>query len=656
MSSLRHAPRVLAGFLSLALAATLSHAAGMPAATLASPASVTTTSARLNGSVNPNGSATQVGFQLGTTTAYGTIVYASPASIAATASTTAVSASVSGLQCGTTYHYQLGARNAYGDRRTADGAFTTAACATLPPPPPPPPPPSTVAPTATTSAASGVTQTQATLGGSATAGTASATLSYDFGTTTSYGSSRAGTPASIAANTGSTAFSATVTGLTCGTTYNYRARAVSSAGTGLGSNQSFTTAACTTPPPPPPPPPPPSGNLDCAQANVRCVAPSGANAEYANIQAAVNAAQPGDTVQVFDGNYVGFVVSRGGTPAAPITVKAAGSNVVIDRVNSANEGIRVNNASYVVIEGFTVVGMPAFGLTARGASPTAPMHGVVIRDNTVYNSGSSNIYASQVSDSLLEGNTAYGSGASHGMYLANGGSDNTVIRGNLLYNNASNGLHLNGDLSVGGDGLHQNVTIEDNVIYGNTANGMDLDGVQASTFRNNVVYNNGRHGIRAFQVDGAAGPRNLVFENNTISVKSGNTPIKLTEDGGGHTFFNNILVNEGTSGGSIVVGSPAVKSSNNTFVNPGFSVNAGSSMITLAQWRSSTGGDASSLTSTQDALFVAAATRDYRLKSGSPAANAGLASFNGFQAPADDIAGTARPKGGATDQGAYESF
>jgi hypothetical protein len=43
---------------------------------------------------------------------------------------------------------------------------------------------------------------------------------------------------------------------------------------------------------------------------------------------------------------------------------------------------------------------------------------------------------------------------------------------------------------------------------------------------------------------------------------------------------------------------------------------------------------------------------DYRLKAGSPAANAGTS----LSLVTDDIAGTPRPQGGAYDIGAYESF
>ena len=63
-----------------------------------------------------------------------------------------------------------------------------------------------------------------------------------------------------------------------------------------------------------------------------------------------------------------------------------------------------------------------------------------------------------------------------------------------------------------------------------------------------------------------------------------------------------------------------------------------------------------SKTSTQAELFVAPASRDYRLRAGAVAANAGVASFNGKNAPAEDIARVIRPQGDAWDHGAYESF
>lgn len=393
--------------------------------------------------------------------------------------------------------------------------------------------------------------------------------------------------------------------------------------------------------------------LVCASSTVHCVDVNpGPSQEFATIQAAVNAAQAGDTVLVFDGTYAGFVVSRSGTANSPITVKAQGSSAVVNTASSLGEGIRVDDASFVTIEGFTLTGLPGYGLAARGATPASPMHGVVMRGNTVTNSGSTNIYVSEVSDSLVEGNSTSGSGE-HGIYLANGGSDNTILRGNHSFNNAVNGIHLNGDASIGpgGDGLHKGITIENNIIHGNSANGLDLDGIQDSLIQNNLIYGNGNHPARAFRIDASAGPRNLVFINNTFVQGGGNAVIKLTQDLGGHTIFNNILISDG-GGASIVVANAGFQSNNN-IVRGGFSLDGETSVINLAQWQAA-GHDANSLASTSAALFNSPGS-DFTLKSGAPAANAGVASFNSVSAPSKDLLGIARPQGSAYDSGAYES-
>lgn len=152
------------------------------------------------------------------------------------------------------------------------------------------------------------------------------------------------------------------------------------------------------------------------------------------------------------------------------------------------------------------------------------------------NSGSSNIYLSQVANSVIEGNVATGSGAPP-RYLANGGSDDTVLRGNRCSGNAKNGIHFNGDSSVGGDGLHSGLVIDGNVLFQNVANGLDMDGVERSIIQNNVIYT-----TAAMQcVDSrsmASGPADLTIVNNTLSVPNGGGwAIKLTEDGGGHVIL-----------------------------------------------------------------------------------------------------------------------
>lgn len=97
------------------------------------------------------------------------------------------------------------------------------------------------APTVTTGSSSSITTTTATLAGNITnTGNEDNTVrGVEYGTTISYGAT------SSASGTFSTgAYTTDITGLTCGTTYHYRAYSTNTAGTGTGSDDTFTTSTC----------------------------------------------------------------------------------------------------------------------------------------------------------------------------------------------------------------------------------------------------------------------------------------------------------------------------------------------------------------------------------------------------------------------------
>ena len=98
------------------------------------------------------------------------------------------------------------------------------------------------APTLTTEVASGITATEAMLNATINPNGESSALVFDYGLTGEYGSSAA------FGNTGSGSTPVlageAVTGLTCDTTYYFRPRGDSAAGTALGLEGSFVTAAC----------------------------------------------------------------------------------------------------------------------------------------------------------------------------------------------------------------------------------------------------------------------------------------------------------------------------------------------------------------------------------------------------------------------------
>jgi alpha-tubulin suppressor-like RCC1 family protein/phosphodiesterase/alkaline phosphatase D-like protein len=101
-----------------------------PLATTLAAGDVTDLGAVLNGSVSANGNATTVSFEYGLTPAYGTTVTAAPASLGGTASA-AVSATLTDLLPGTTYHYRVVASSANGVAKGTDQSFTATSFASL---------------------------------------------------------------------------------------------------------------------------------------------------------------------------------------------------------------------------------------------------------------------------------------------------------------------------------------------------------------------------------------------------------------------------------------------------------------------------------------------------------------------------------------------
>jgi phosphodiesterase/alkaline phosphatase D-like protein len=191
--------------------------------------------ATVNGTVNPNGQATTYHFEYGTTTAYGSTAPIPDGSAGSSGAVQSESQPLSGLSPNTTYHYRLVATNATGTTQGLDQQFTTA--------------PAPVAPTVTTAAASGVDDTDATLNGSVNPQGQNVTYHFEYGTTASYGQSTANQ--ALPASNSTSSVSASLSGLTAGTTYHYRLVASNATGPTNGADVTFTT---TSPPPPNPPP------------------------------------------------------------------------------------------------------------------------------------------------------------------------------------------------------------------------------------------------------------------------------------------------------------------------------------------------------------------------------------------------------------------
>ena len=92
-----------------------------PTATTGATESITQNTAILTGTIDPEGSPTEYRFELGTTPAYGTVVFAGRREAGAVA----VTQPLDNLQPGVTYHYRIVALNGAGTSDGADRTFTT---------------------------------------------------------------------------------------------------------------------------------------------------------------------------------------------------------------------------------------------------------------------------------------------------------------------------------------------------------------------------------------------------------------------------------------------------------------------------------------------------------------------------------------------------
>jgi hypothetical protein len=383
-------------------------------------------------------------------------------------------------------------------------------------------------------------------------------------------------------------------------------------------------------------------------------------APFRTIQRAASLVGAGDTVVVRAGKYAGFQlgwdIPQSGTAAQPITFKAEPGAVIEGRNDETPDGINLEGSSYVVIEGFAVDN--ASGDIDRACIRTVSGRNVTVRDNDVSGCGTWGVFTSHSDYVRIEDNkTSFNNSEpsdNHGIYVSNA-TVAPVIVGNEIRGNRGAGLHMNGDLSQGGNGLITGARIERNVIYGNGEKGgsaINCDGVQDSLIRNNLLYANHASGISLYRIDAAGGARNNVVVNNTIRMaQDGRWAVNIKNLSTGNTVSNNILLHDGQRGAiNIVPDSLSGFVSDHNAVTDRFSKDDGESFLTLAQWRNATNQDGNSFVSEPAALFVDAAANDYHLSAASPAIDVG----SSLGAPNVDLDGNGRPFGSAHDIGAYE--
>lgn len=372
------------------------------------------------------------------------------------------------------------------------------------------------------------------------------------------------------------------------------------------------------------------------------------NTAFETLQYAADIVTFGDSVLVENGTYAGFALWNGGTGLAPIVFKALGENVLINAPCSTNDGINVENADYVIIDGFIVNDQPRNGIRLVNA------HHCIVRNNSCDNNYERGIFIGFTDDILIEYNVCTNSIDEHGIYVSNS-SDRPVIRFNECYGNNNIGIHMNGDLSAGGDGIISDAQVYGNILHDNNmAAGINMDGVEDALVYNNLIYNNHfGQGIALFQQDGAIPSRGAKIFNNTIIVPEDGRWGILVNDGSniGTEIFNNIIINLHSWRGCITTESTDDFSSDYNILNDKMSDNGDGSTISLNEWQSLGLDEHSMLAGSLGDIFADPSQHNYHLANAtSQAVDAGKA----IPEVIVDIEGNPRPNGAAFDIGVYE--
>jgi hypothetical protein len=371
---------------------------------------------------------------------------------------------------------------------------------------------------------------------------------------------------------------------------------------------------------------------------------------WGSIVHAASQLNAGDTVLINPGTYAGGVhVNTSGTPADPITFQANGAGVIIEGSGGERDAFYIEEADYVVVDGLTIR-----HATRAGVRISLSDH-ITVRNCTLADNGTWGLFTDFSDYTTVENCESYGAMDEHGIYISNS-SDFPTIRSNWLHHNHGCGLHMNGDISMGGDGIISYGLVEGNIIYENGlggGSGINMDGVTHTMVRNNLLYANHAGGITIYQIDGGSGSHdNKVLNNTIIMAADGRWAINIPNSADtNNQVLNNIAYAAHSWRGSISIASPTLPGfvSDYNVVMDRFSTDDGNTRISLSAWQA-LGYDIHSIIATPVQLFVNSAISDYHLASNSPAVDHGLLLL---QVP-KDLEGNPRPGSGAYDIGAYE--
>jgi hypothetical protein len=330
--------------------------------------------------------------------------------------------------------------------------------------------------------------------------------------------------------------------------------------------------------------------------------------DHTTIQAAADAAGPGDTVLVRDGTYtddasspdnVVVRINSGGTADAWITIRSQNpEGAIIDgQDNTTGYGFSFgNNVGYVCIEGFEITGLESHGIMINSSGD----HHITCRRNRIHHIGN------------IETETQYG---------IDGCFDNDACSFITYEANVFHNIGRTGPATVNFTLDHGIYTCGDN-----------------NTVVNNIFYDcNAGWGV---QVAGYETVDNLVISNNVFAYGYKRGHIILWLPCSNITIQNNIFFE------------PAVSASINFLSDDLQDITIRNNLYFGGELKDNDDNGVSVLNDNleSDPLFMDPENGDFHILEGSPAIDAGIAD----NAPENDILGNIRPEGSGIDIGVFE--
>lgn len=431
-------------------------------------------------------------------------------------------------------------------------------------------------------------------------------------------------------------------------------------------------------------PPPRTGNVIYVDSMASESGNGSENSPYKTIQEALNNVESGNTITIRGNNdqvriyKENITVTKDGTPQSPITIKAS-DNEQVTISHSKTIEVSKNWLKFINLN-FNHESQPTDAIKISGEN-------IIFENVQIWNGKRDGLdFTSSARNILIKKsdihNFTWQIGQDAHCIVLDSGVENFTLESSTVYNCGGDGIQLYAEDATDPQKYSKNITISENRFWttqpSQSENAIDVKGVHGMTIRNNEMYGYANKAV-VFQ----KGPTNVKFVKNKI--KNSNRGLEIRQEGG-HTpsdfeIINNLFYDITGQYALKLDGVTNAKVQHNTIANikgNGIRIEGGgvissaiqNNLIADTGAQSATNLQNTTLTSNgwfgkakpgplespsdtqgENAGFVNAENKNFRLTSDSPAINTGTI----IDSIISDFEGNVRPQAGGYDLGAYES-